>query len=197
MVIVWSPDWDNKLLVAIWETCGSKFDWETTAEIVGSTCTAEAIMQHLRTITRRAAERRREQRQILLEAHAARAASVAKGKAKRKWGYKRRNALRNEIKDTEKILDASSSKKKKHQRRDDSPLFEPVDDDTTVAPSKNPVKKRSRKGSKPKDIRSKLDDWVPRSQAEDNQRLRAHLEASGVKFRRGTFWNNYEDAKKR
>lgn len=24
-----------QLLVAIWETCGSKFDWETTAEIMG------------------------------------------------------------------------------------------------------------------------------------------------------------------
>jgi hypothetical protein len=24
-----------KLLVAIWETCGSKFDWESAAEIMG------------------------------------------------------------------------------------------------------------------------------------------------------------------
>ncbi|KAF3387073.1 hypothetical protein F1880_001267 [Penicillium rolfsii] len=184
MVIVWTPEWDNKLLVAIWETCGSKFDWETTAEIMGGTCTPEAIMQHLRTITRKAAERRYEQRQILLEAHAARAASVAKGKAKRKWGYNRSALKRIEELGQGYDSDVSAGSKSRSAQYHRS-IFDPLSDSADVpAADNNSHVKIHQKGTKRKSLTV--------DEATKTSALQLEIEARNKSRRRGTFWNNYQ-----
>ncbi|GLI74547.1 hypothetical protein PoHVEF18_002791 [Penicillium ochrochloron] len=184
MVIVWTPEWDNKLLVAIWETCGSKFDWETTAEIMGGTCTPEAIMQHLRTITRKAAERRREQRDILLQAHAARAASVAKGKAKRKWGYNRSALKRIEELGQGYDSDVSVGSKSKTALVLRPKRSTPSDSADVPAAEDDPPGKVRQKGTKRKNP-------VGGETAEASA-LQVEIEARSKSRRRGNFWNNYQ-----
>ncbi|KAJ5390881.1 uncharacterized protein N7496_001949 [Penicillium cataractarum] len=191
MVIVWTPEWDNKLLVAIWETCGSKFDWETTAEIMGGTCTPEAIMQHLRTMTRKAAERRREQRQILLEAHATRAASVAKGKAKRKWGYNRSALKRIEGMGKGNDSDASAENKtktspKRRSKRSLSIESAPADD----ASATNETRRRKSHQQTPDKKKQKRSAG---HRYNDNTGEKSTKDENRDKVRtRGNFWNNYD-----
>lgn len=138
-------------------------------------------MQHLRTITRKAAERRREQRQILLEAHAARAASVAKGKAKRKWGYNR-SALKR-IEELAQVYDsdASASSKALNLR---SKRTIPSDSADVPAAEDDRNGKVRQKGKKRK---SPAGDET----AEDSA-LQVEIEARSKSRRRGTFWNNYQ-----
>ncbi|KAF7719005.1 Uncharacterized protein PECH_000185 [Penicillium ucsense] len=152
MVIVWSAEWDTKLLVAIWETCGSKFDWESAAEILGNACTPEAIMQHLRNLTKKASEQRREQREVLLKSHAARDASVAKGKARRRWGYSRINYARRRPSRKVTTQDQSPADEqpseaapiqRKRRFQDDLPLFKPIEEEMETLPTQtNRTRKR-------------------------------------------------------
>ncbi|KAJ5676087.1 hypothetical protein N7462_008984 [Penicillium macrosclerotiorum] len=53
MTIMWNPDHDTRLLIAIWETADRKFAWREVAQRMGGTCTSDAIKQHLRAIKKR------------------------------------------------------------------------------------------------------------------------------------------------
>lgn len=151
-------------------------------------------MQHLRTMTRKAAEKRREQRQILLEAHAARAASVAKGKAKRKWGYSRSALKRIEGMGKGYESDASADGKTKtpgKRRAKRSPSVESAQDDDAPA-AKDDRHKKSRQTARK--IKNDPDlEWHGANKSESTAKLQAEIEARGLKRRRGTFWNNYQD----
>ncbi|OOQ91614.1 hypothetical protein PEBR_08801 [Penicillium brasilianum] len=194
MVIVWTADWDNKLLVAIWETCGTKFDWESTAEILGGTCTPEAIMQHLRTLTKKAEERRRQQRKTLLEAHAARAASVAKGKAKRKWGYNRTAQKRIEEMDQYDDEDEASADNKtktsskrysKNSRSTESVL---IDDSRATDGTRY---RNSSQQTAEKNNNRQADHWYNDNTGEKSTKGRVDDENRDKSRRRGSFWNKY------
>ena len=151
-------------------------------------------MQHLRTMTRKAADRRREQRQILIESHAARAASVAKGKAKRKWGYNR-SALKR-IEDIHKGYesDTNTSNKpkntrKRHSKRSPSP--------DSISADEFPATKDDRRRQPRPNSRSKKkqpsNDRYNNDNAEEASGVRVETEACGKTRRRGTFWNSYDE----
>jgi predicted SPOUT superfamily RNA methylase MTH1 len=141
-------------------------------------------MQHLRTITRKAAERRREQREILLQAHAARAASVAKGKAKRKWGYNRSALKRIEELGQRYDSDVSAGSKSKtalvlrpkQTTPSDSADAPAVEDDRNGM-----VRQKGKKRKNP------AGDETAEASA-----LQVEIEARSKSRRRGTFWNNYQ-----
>lgn len=148
-------------------------------------CTPEAIMQHLRTMTRKAAERRREQRQILLEAHATRAASVAKGKAKRKWGYNRSALKRIEGMGKSYDSDASANNKsktspKRRSKRSLSIESTPADD----ASATNETRRRKPLQQTPGKKKQKRSADPTKGRVED--------ENSDKGRPRGNFWNNYD-----
>lgn len=155
--------------------------WSLT---ITSACTQEAIMQHLRTITRKAADRRREQRQILLEAHAARAASVAKGKAKRKWGYNRSALKRIEELGQGYDSDVSASSKSKTAQNRRSQRITPSDSADVPAANDDHHSNVFQKGTKRK---SPTGDDATEASA-----LQVEIEARSKSRRRGTFWNNYQ-----
>jgi hypothetical protein len=148
-------------------------------------------MQHLRTITRKASDRRREQRQILLQAHAARAASVAKGKAKRKWGYNRSALKRIEGMGKGGESDGSSSSKTKTKATQDrrskrTPSSESTD---TLALKDDRHGKLRLKNTKRKDPAG---DRYNTDEATGTSTAQVEIEARGKSRRRGTFWNNYQ-----
>jgi hypothetical protein len=145
-------------------------------------------MQHLRTITRKAADRRREQREILLEAHARRDASVAKGKAKRKWGYNRAALKRIEEMGKSYDSDASGSSKSKIARDHRSKRTSSASADVPAAEDDRHGK-RGQQGTKRK---TPSGGWDNNDNATETSASQMELEARSKTRRRGTFWNNYQ-----
>lgn len=151
-------------------------------------------MQHLRTMTRKAADRRREQRQILLESHAARAASVAKGKAKRKWGYNR--SAQKRIEDIHKGYESDASANSKPRGARERRSKRSLSPDTASADEVPATKDDSRRQAHQKSPSKKkqpANDWYSTDTADEASKARAEAETRGKSRRRGTFWNSYDD----
>lgn len=160
-------------------------------------------MQHLRNLTRKHANKRREQREVLIEAHRARAASVAMGKARRKWGYSRNmmNRIDTLTKGSKSATAAASKAKAKATSKGTrtgkrSPDIESVSDSDELV-SNDDRQKMSRAAAQ-----KKVDDfdqeWDDTDEAETaiakplTIKLRSQAGARALNDRRGTFWNNYK-----
>ncbi|KAJ5167701.1 uncharacterized protein N7482_003295 [Penicillium canariense] len=109
MVISWNKDQEHRLLIVIWQTCGSHFDWEGAAKRMGGSwsflvtillcpfvcltyypaCTAEAIKQHLRAIVRKEQMKHQEE-----EEEALHAVKAFKAKKETKSGTSQSNATK-------------------------------------------------------------------------------------------------------
>lgn len=155
-------------------------------------------MQHLRNLTRKHADKRREQREVLIEAHRARAANVARGKARRKWGYSRNmmNRIDTLTKGSKSTTGAASKAKAKATTRGTrdakrSPDIESVSDSDELV-SKNIRQRMSRKAAQKKADGSDQE-WDDTDEAEaavpKPVTIKLRSQAGG---RRGTFWNNYK-----
>jgi hypothetical protein len=153
-------------------------------------------MQHLRTITRKAADRRREQRQTLLQAHATRAASVAKGKAKRKWGYNRSALKRIEGMDEDNDEEASADNKtktstKRHSKNSLAAESVPADDAITTKGTRH--RKSGQQTTEKKDNRL-ANHYDNDNTGEKSTKGRVENDNRDKSRRRGSFWNKYDRA---
>lgn len=162
-------------------------------------------MQHLRSLSRKHANKRREQRQVLIEAHRARATSVAMGKVRRKWGYGRNMANRiDTLTKGSKSATAAASKAKvkataKGKRTDKrSPDIQSISDSDDLVP-KEERQKMSRAAAKKK-MGDSDQEWDDTDEAETTipkpklltLKLRSEAGARALNDRRGTFWDNYK-----
>lgn len=160
-------------------------------------------MQHLRNLTRKHANKRREQREVLIEAHRARAASVAMGKARRKWGYSRDmvNRIDTLTKGSKSATGPARKAKAKATTRGTrtgkrSPDIESVSDSDELV-SKNDRQKMSRTAAQ-KRVDDSDQEWDDTDEAETAIpkplaiKLRSQAGGRALNDRRGTFWNNYK-----
>lgn len=158
-------------------------------------------MQHLRSLSRKHANKRREQRQVLIEAHRARAASVAMGKVRRKWGYGRNMANRiDALTKGSKSATAAASKAKAKGKRTDtrSPDIQSVSDSDELV-SKEDRQKMSRAAAQKK-MGDSDQEWDDTDEGETTiskgklltLKLRSEAGARALNDRRGTFWDNYK-----
>lgn len=160
-------------------------------------------MQHLRNLTRKHANKRREQREVLIEAHRARAASVAMGKARRKWGYSRDmvNHIDTLTEGSKSATAAASRAKAKATTKGTrpgkrSPDIESVSDSDELV-SKHDRHKISRAAAQKK-VDDSDQEWDDTDEAETSFpkpltiKLRSQAGTRALNNRRGTFWNNYK-----